>query len=187
MPISRARKEELVERYVELLNSTNGFAIVSSEGLSVPKVEELRSSIYQAGGDYMVTKNTLIRIALDRAGWTIPDDSLIGRTSIAFGQDNFPGVAKALLDFIKENEIEDKMYIKAGIMEQTQVLTPEEVKEISDLPTLPELQAQIMGLIVQPSRNIVTILHNAESGVVNVLQAWLDKDSDESGDDEEAA
>jgi large subunit ribosomal protein L10 len=186
LPISRARKEELVERYVELLNGTNGFAIVSSEGLSVPKVEELRSSIYEAGGDYMVTKNTLIRIALEQAGWTIPDGALTGRTAIAFGNENFPGVAKALLDFIEDNEIEDKMYVKGGIMEQEQILTPEEVEEISDLPTLPELQAQIIGLIVQPSRNIVTILQNAESGVVNVLQAWLDKDSDEGGDEEAA-
>jgi large subunit ribosomal protein L10 len=186
LPISRERKEELVERYVELLNGTNGFALVSSEGLTVPKVEELRSSIYEAGGDYMVTKNTLIRIALEQAGWAVPEGVLTGRTAIAFGNENFPGVAKALLDFIKENELDEKMHVKGGIMEGDQILTADEVKEISDLPTLPELQSQIIGLIVQPSRNIVTILQNAESGVVNVLQAWLDKNSGEGGDDEAA-
>ena len=64
-----------------------------------------------------------------------------------------------------------------------EVLDGAGVKAVSELPSLPELQAQIIGLIIQPSQNIVNILNNAESGVVNVLQAWLDKDADASSED----
>lgn len=186
MPISRARKEELVAQYVELLEQSNGFAVIAAKGLSVPKVETLRGKIYDAGGQYVVAKNTLLRIAMQQAGWDVPEDALIGPTAIAFGVENFPGVAKAVLEFIKDEELSEKMEIQGGVMTGEGILDAASVKAISDLPTLPELQAQIIGLIVAPSRNIVTILNNAESGVVNVLQAWLDKDSDDSDDGEAA-
>jgi len=181
LPISRVRKEELVAQYVEILGNSNGFAIVNSQGMSVGKVEALRKKIYEVGGEYVVTKNTLLTKALEQAGWVIPEENLVGPTAVAFATDNFPGVAKALLAFIKEENLDEVMEIEGGVMGGQEILSADGVKAISELPTLPELQAQIIGLIVAPSRNIVTILNNAESGVVNVLQAWLDKDAD--GDD----
>lgn len=179
MPITRERKEELVAQYVEILENSNGFAIVASRGMSVSKVQELRKKIYEAGGQYMVTKNTLLTKALEQAGWQIPGDALSGPTAVAFGIENFPGVAKAVLDFIKNEDLDEKMEVQGGVMGGQEVLDAAGVKAVSDLPSLPELQAQIIGLIVSPARSIVTILNNAESGVVNVLQAWLDKDDNE--------
>ena len=183
MPITRVRKEELVAQYKELLEQSNGFAVIASQGMKVSKVEALRGKIYEAGGQYMVAKNTLLRIALEQAGWEVPTDLLEGPTAVAFGLENFPGVAKAVLKFIDDEDLDEKMEVQGGVM-GTDLLSSADVKAISDLPTLPELQAQIIGLIVQPSQQIVTILQNADSGVVNVLQAWLDKDSD---NDEEGA
>lgn len=186
MPISRERKEELVAQYVELLGQSNGFAIISSEGISVPKTQQLRKKIYDEGGKYLVAKNTLFRIALEQAGWDIPTEVLTGRTAVAFGMENFPGVAKAVIKFIDDEDLEEKMEVQGGVMGGTDVLDAAGVKTVSELPTLPELQAQIIGLLVQPSQNLVNILYNAEAGVVNVLQAWLDKDSDDSGDEDAA-
>ncbi len=187
MPITRERKEELVAQYGELLEESNGFVVVASVGMDVAKTQELRKAIYDAGGKYVVTKNTLIRIALEQKGWLVPEDALNGPTAVAFGRDNLPGVAKAVLDFIDDEDLDEKLQIKGGVMTgEAQALDVDAVKAVSELPTLPELQAQIIGLIVSPSRNIVTILQNAESGVVNVLQAWLDKDDEAGGDDEAA-
>ena len=183
MPITRVRKEELVAQYVEILEQSNGFAIIASQGMSVSKVQQLRGKIYEAGGKYVVTKNTLLTKALEQAGWAIPEDNMTGPTAVAFGMENFPAVAKAVLEFIKDESLEEKMEVQGGVMGGEDVLDAKSVKAISELPSLPELQAQIIGLIVAPSRNIVTILNNAESGVVNVLQAWLDKDSSDDNDD----
>ena len=75
------------------------------------------------------------------------------------------------------------MAVKGGVLGGQEILSGADVVSVSDLPSLPELQAQIIGLIVAPSRNLVTILSQAESGVVNVLQAWLDKDKEGSSND----
>lgn len=177
MPISRAKKEELVEQYKELLAESIGFAVLQADKMPVKKVEGLRRKIREAGGLVIVTKNTLIGKALEQSGWAIPSSILSGKTAIVFGMDNFPGVAKALLEYLKtENPEPNILSLKGGVMSGTQILTADGIKTVSELPTLPELQAQIIGLIIAPSQNLVNVLYAAEASVVNVLQAWLDKD-----------
>ena len=178
MPISRARKEEQVAHYAELLAESNGFVIIEPKGLPVSKIEALRTTVREAGGEYVVGKNTLVIKALEQAGWTVPQGQLKGPTAVIFGKDNTPGVAKALLEFIEKEKLEeDKMRVIGGILGKD-VLKSKDVKSVSELPTLPELQAQIIGLIVAPATNIVSILDAADAGIVNVIQALLDKDKD---------
>jgi large subunit ribosomal protein L10 len=175
LPITRERKEELVAQYVELLKNSNGFAVIASAGMEVQKVQELRKKIYEAGGKYVVAKNTLLRIALEQAGWSVPTAALEGPTAVAIAVDNFPGLAKAVLDYVKEGDNSAKMQVKGGVMGGNEILNAAGVEAASTLPTLPELQAQIIGLIIAPAQSIVNILNSAESGVVNVLQAWMDE------------
>jgi large subunit ribosomal protein L10 len=180
MPISRARKEEQVARYAELLTASTGFAIVSPKNLPVSKIEALRSQVRDAGGEYVVGKNTLVIKALEQAGWVVPTDQLTGPTAVIFGKEAFPDVAKALLAFIEKEKLDDdKLKVVGGVMAGS-VLQSTGVKAVSELPTLPELQAQIIGLIVTPAINIVSILDAANAGVVNVIQALLDKDKDDN-------
>jgi large subunit ribosomal protein L10 len=174
--INRARKEELVAQYGELLNDTDGFIIVHTSGLTVKQVQELRAKIREAEGDYVRTKLTLFRIALEKAGWKTPEEHLHGPVSVAFGKGNFPGVAKAVLDFTKD--LEEKMQVKGGVMTED-ILDGNQVETISKLPTLEELQSQLAGLIVQPATGLVSVLNAATGSVVNVLQAYV---QDQEGD-----
>lgn len=172
MAISRARKEELVGQYRELLDTSDGFVVIQSTGMTVPAVQSLRKAMLDAGGQYVVTKNTLLRIALEQSGWEIPTDLLAGPTAVAFGKDNFPGVVKALLNYVKDENLPDEKFkLTGGVLGGKDVFGSDQVEDMSKLPTLPEVQAQILGLLVQPSIQLVSILQQANSGVVNVLQA----------------
>ncbi len=173
MPITRARKEELVAQYVELLNESSGsFTVVRTQGLPVQRVQGLRKAVMDAGGKYVVAKNTLMKKALEQAGYTIPEDLLTGPTAVVFGRENFPGVVKALLEHIKKEAIEEaNLAPKGGVLGGQDVFAKDALEDISNMPTLPEIQAQILGLLVQPSTGLVSLLQQANSGVVNVLQA----------------
>ncbi|MCA9912168.1 MAG: 50S ribosomal protein L10 [Anaerolineae bacterium] len=173
MPISRDRKEELVAQYVELLNESSGsFTVVRTQGLPVPRVQGLRKAVLDAGGKYVVAKNTLMKKALEETGYTIPEDLLSGPTAIVFGRENFPGVVKALLDYIKQEAFDqEKVAPTGGVLGGQDIFAESALEEISNMPTLPEIQAQILGLLVQPSIGLVSLLQQANSGVVNVLQA----------------
>lgn len=179
MPVSRARKEELVASYVDVLNTSDGLVFVHTEGLSVAQIQGLRAAVREQNGRYLVAKNTLMRKALEQANWIVPDDLLEGPVAIIFGRDNMPGVTKAALKHMEDNDFEEKMRVIGGIM-SGDVLNPQQVNAVSNLPTLDELRAQIAGLMMSPAQGIVNVMQQATSGLVNVLQAYLDK-QDEGG------
>ncbi len=178
MPISRERKQELVASYVDTLNDCDGFIIVKTQGLSVSQVQGLRNSIREQNGQYIVAKNTLMRKALETANWIVPDDLLVGPIAIIFGRDNMPGVSKALLKHIEEQEFDERMQVTGGVM-MGDLLDAQQIDDISKLPTLDELRAQLAGLVISPAQGLVNVLHQATGGVVNVLQAYLDKQEED--------
>ncbi len=178
MPISKERKQELVASYVDTLNDCDGFIIVKTQGLSVSQVQGLRNSIREQNGQYIVAKNTLMRKALETANWIVPDDLLVGPIAIIFGRDNMPGVSKALLKHIEEQEFDERMQVTGGVM-AGDLLDAQQIDDISKLPTLDELRAQLAGLVISPAQDLVNALHQATGGVVNVLQAYLDKQEED--------
>ncbi|MCY3832751.1 MAG: 50S ribosomal protein L10 [Chloroflexi bacterium] len=180
MPISRERKEELVDSYVEILNECDGFIIVKTQGLSVPQVQGLRNTLREQNGQYIVAKNSLMRRALQNADWIVPEDLLVGPVAIIFGRDNMPGVSKALLNHMEAEDFSEKMQVAGGVM-TGELLDAGQVDAISKLPTLDEMRAQLAGLVVSPAQGIVNALHQATGGVVNVLQAYLDEQEESAG------
>ena len=174
MPVSKERKHELVASYVETLNDCDGFIIVQTQGLSVSQIQGLRNTIREQNGQYIVAKNTLMRKALETANWIVPADLLVGPVAIIFGRDNMPGVSKALLKHIDEEEFAEKMQVTGGVMDGD-LLDAQQVDALSKLPTLDELRAQLAGLVITPAQGVVNVMHQATGGVVNVLQAYLDK------------
>ena len=174
MPISKARKEELVAEYVDILNECDGFIVVRTQGLSVSQIQGMRNALREQNGRYLVAKNTLIKKALQTADWTVPEHLLTGPVAYIFGRDNMPGVSKALLKHIEDEDFAEKMQVTGGIM-SGDILDARQVEDVSKLPTLDELRAQLAGLVVSPAQGIVDVIHQATGGVVNVLQAYLDK------------
>lgn len=174
MPVSRARKEELVAEYVDILNESDGFVVVQTQGLSVSQIQGMRNALREQNGQYLVAKNTLIKQALETAKWTVPEHLLTGPTAFVFGRDNMPGVSKALLKHMEAEDFAQKMQVTGGMM-SGDILDAQKVEALSQLPTLDELRAQLAGMVVAPAHGIVNVIHQATGGVVNVLQAYLDK------------
>ncbi len=174
MPISRTRKQELVASYVDMLNESDGFVVVRTQGLGVSQIQGLRNALREQNGQYLVAKNTLMRKALEDANWIVPENLLVGPVAIIFGRDNMPGVSKALLKHMADEAFEEKMTVTGGVM-SGDVLDARQVEAVSQLPTLDELRAQLAGMVVAPAQGIVNVLDQATAGVVNVLQAYLDK------------
>ncbi len=174
MPVSKAHKEELVTEYVDILNESDGFVVVETQGLNVSQIQGMRIALREQNGRYLVAKNTLIKKALETANWTVPEHLLSGPVAYVFGRDNLPGVSKALLKHIEDEDFAEKMQVTGGMM-NGDILDARQVTEISQLPTLDELRAQLAGMVVAPAQGIVNAVHQATGGVVNVLQAYLDK------------
>jgi large subunit ribosomal protein L10 len=172
LAISKERKEELVGVYGELLGQATGFVLADYKGISVSQVNTMRDKLRDVDGAYVIVKNTLFKIALKNAGWPIPENLLAGPTGVIFGAANFPAVAKVSLGFVKDYE--GLFTVKGGVM-AGQILTGKQVDTVSNLPSLDELRAQIIGLISQPATGLAGVINSAVAAVPQVLQAYVSK------------
>jgi large subunit ribosomal protein L10 len=174
LAITKSKKEELVAEYVEMLNQSNAVFMTEYTGLSVKRMQELRAAVSKSDGTFVVTKNTLMVLALQEAGMPAPADQFIGQLATGFALDEVPGVAKALTDFLKGEEM---ISVKFGILGD-KILSAEEVLALAKLPSLDELRAQILAMIQAPARNVAIVLAGSVQQVVNVLDAYANKDDE---------
>ncbi|MCY3719988.1 MAG: 50S ribosomal protein L10 [Anaerolineaceae bacterium] len=176
MAISRQQKEALVAAYGRLLGDTGGFILTGYSGLSVADLHDLRLRLRANNASYVITRNRLFKLALQENDWPVPEEMLQGPVATAFADGDMPGMAKTLLDFQRDHE--EVFVIKGGIMDGD-VLGPAEVEALSRLPTLDELRASLAGLVMQPAAGIVNTLNAATVDIVNVLQAYVQDNSEE--------
>ena len=174
MAISKERKNELVDQYTELINNSNALFLTEYTGLSVKDLQQLRGELREVDGVYLVTKNTLLRYALEQTGKPFPADHLVGQLATGFALNEAPPLAKMLTNFAQGSE---QFAIRFGIMDDM-VLTTEQVEALANLPTLDELRAQLLGIIQGPARNIASVVASGVRQVVNVLDAHATQDSD---------
>ena len=183
MAITKERKDELVGEYKELLERSSAIFLTQYGGLSVKDLEALRIKIGDANGQINVTKNTLLRIALEQTDRVPPHELLNGQVATSFALGEAPTLAKVLVDAAKTN---DKLKIVGGML-GTRALTPAEVEALASLPTLDVLRAQILGLINAPAQGIVSAVTNGVRQVVNVLDAYAKKDENAAAAEPAAA
>src|SRR5947209_4327468 len=99
----RPEKVAVVTEVRERLDSASAALLTEYRGLKVKDLAGLRRSLREAGGDYKIYKNTLVRFAARDLGLTDLEALLEGPTAIAFVDGDAVGVAKALRDFARTN------------------------------------------------------------------------------------
>jgi len=172
LAISKQRKVELVEQYDKLIADSRAIILTEYTGMSVKSMEELRQKVYEANGAFHVTKNTLLKLALENSEKSIPEDLLQGQLATGFAFEEAPSLAKALVDYAKEDE---KITLRGGFL-GNEYLTVDEIEALAKLPSLEQLRGQIVGLISAPAQNIVSTLTNGVRQVVNVVDAYAKKE-----------
>jgi large subunit ribosomal protein L10 len=174
LAISKEKKEELVAQYKDLIEKSDALILTDYKGMAVSDMEGLRSKIREADGAFYVTKNTLLKLALEESGTTIPDELLIGQVATGFALGEAPTLAKALVDYADKA---DNLAIRGGIMHM-EILSEEQIESLAKLPTLDELHAQIIGLISAPARDLVSTLASGVRQVVNVIDAYSKEEAE---------
>ena len=152
------------------LNDSKSAIIVDYSGTSVTDQTKLRAALKEAGGEMLVTKNTLIDIAIGKGKLT---DSLNGMNALILSYDDEIGGIKAVFKFHEDNE---KLEIKQGYMDE-QVLSVDQVEALSKMPGKQELMATLISRIQGPSYGLVNVLQAGPKDLLYALKAIASKDS----------
>ena len=182
MAISKARKDELMAQYTELINQSEAIFLAEYTGMNVKAMENLREEVGKVSGSFHVTKNTLLKLALQNADRTVPDELLLGQLATGFALDGVPPLAKTLVDYAKNVE---HLKLKGGFLGD-KFLTAEQIEALAKLPTLDQLRAQILGLINAPAQGVVSAVTNGVRQVINVVDAYARSGEEEAAVEAEA-
>ena len=170
--MDRAEKAAAVAELKQTFSEVGVVVVTRNLGLTVAQSTQLRIGMREAGAAYKVSKNKLARIALDGTDYLSIGDMLTGPVGLATSTDPV-AAAKVVVDFAKAN---DKLEIVGGAMGATP-LDAAGVQALATMPSLDELRAKIVGLLVAPATKIATIAQAPGAQIARVLAAYAEKDA----------
>lgn len=170
LAVERAEKKEAVEQLNAAFKATSVAVVAHYSGLTVAQMQKLRMQMKQAGASVKVSKNRLTKIALEGTDVVGIGSLLKGPTVIATSNDPV-AAPKVAVEFAKANE---KFVILGGSMGTT-ILNIDSVKALAALPSLDELRAKLVGLLVAPATKIAQLSTAPAAKLARVVQAYASK------------
>ncbi|WIV13142.1 50S ribosomal protein L10 [Proteiniborus sp. MB09-C3] len=159
------QKKQVVEEIRSKIKDAKSIVLVDYRGLTVEEVTELRKKYTQAGVDYKVYKNTMMRFAFKEEGYEAFNEFLVGPNAIAISKDDVVAPARIANDFVKEHK---NLEFKAGIVEG-EIVGVDKIKAIGELPSKEVLLTQL-----------VIALNSPISKFARTIQAIVDKEPQEA-------
>src|ERR1700681_1324985 len=171
--VERAVKAEQIASLGEVFKTTKVVVVAHNSGLTVAQMQTLRRQMKQAGASVKVAKNRLAKIALEGSEVASIAPLMKGPTVIAFSGDPV-AAPKVAIDFAKTHE---RFVILGGAMGTT-TLDPNGIKALAALPSLDELRAKLIGLLMAPATKIAQVVNAPAAKVARVVQAYASKSED---------
>mgnify|MGYP001266562819 FL=1 len=165
MPNTRNIKS--VESLKEKLSKANSIYFTDFIGLNVSDVTSLRRKFYDNGVEYLVVKNTLLKIASSENNIDLDDALFSGSTAIALSYDEPVAAAKIIKDFYKDHNLPT---IK-GILFEGSYLQSSEFDKIANLPSKDESLTKLAMMLKSPIQNFSNLISVPMVNLVNVLKS----------------
>ena len=134
-------------------------------GLNVSEVTNLRKKFFESNVEYIVVKNTLLKIASNQNEINLDDELFSGSTAIAISYDDPVSAAKIIKNFLKDHDLPG---IK-GIFFEGSYLPASKFEKIANLPGKEESLSKIIVMLKSPMQNIVNLLNSPMVKLLNVL------------------
>ncbi len=148
-------KQAIVEQLAGKLTDSTAGVIVEYKGISVADDTVLRRKLREAGVDYAVVKNSMLRRAAEKAGLEGLEDVLKGTTALAVSADDPVAAAKILCQQAKEDE---NFKVKAGFLDGA-VIDAARVNELAKLPSREGLISMLLSVLNGPIRGLAVALN----------------------------
>ena len=154
------------------LATAKAVILANYAGLSVADQTTLRAKLSAAGGEFLVAKNNLLKIALKEKLGDLPrelEDVLNGPTAVIFAESDAVTTAKALAEFIKDKD-KSLPEIKLGLLDG-QILSVKDIETLSQLPSREQLLATLLAQLAAPAQALVRQINTPAQLLVYALDA----------------
>jgi len=169
--MNKEEKYDLVLALTEQMKEYGNFYITDTSNLTVAKVNDIRRKCFDADIKMQVTKNSLIKKAMEAAGGDFAPiyDVLKGSSSILFSKS-----ATAPAKLIKQlRKTGDKPVLKAAYIDSAIFIGDNQLDTLTKLKSKEQLIGEVIGLLQSPAKNVISALQsggNTLAGLVKTLQ-----------------
>lgn len=139
-------KKQIVLDIKGKMERSQGMIFYDYRGLNVEEVTDLRNKFREAGVEYHVIKNAMLRRAVEMLQIKGLDETLTGPTAVAFGYSDPVAPAKVLVDYVKKIK---KTQIKCGLLGK-QVIDMGMINSLAELPSREQLLGTLAGTLQAP-------------------------------------
>ena len=169
--MNRTQKAAIIEEIKAKAGASSIMVVSDFKGMPVEEMTRFRVKIRETGGELVVVKNTLARIALTDTAHDAVKNSFKENCAVAFGMQDPVALAKAVSAFVKTSK---KLKLKHGSLEG-KPLTAEQVDALAKLPSRPELLAKALGTMNAVPTNFVSLFANMVRPLLYALKAIEEK------------
>lgn len=143
MALTKDQKQVQIDEIKQKIQKAQSIVLINYAGIKVSEDTQLRVKLREAGVEYKVYKNRLIKIAMNQLSMNDCDVDLKGSTAIAFSYDDPVAPARVIDDQSKTIKV---LSFKSGIVEG-KYFDAQEIKKLAGIPSKEVLIAQILGLL----------------------------------------
>ncbi|MDQ2682317.1 MAG: 50S ribosomal protein L10 [Chloroflexota bacterium] len=164
-------KAGVIDELAEQLGRAKLAILTDYRGLDVTGLQGLRSTLRPFNAEFRVAKNTLTRIAAERAGIDGLTPMLDGPLALVLAFDDIVGPSKAVSDFARTSRI---LTVKGAVLDN-QIISAKSVEDLATMPSREELLGKLLGLFNSPVQGLVNVLSGPSRSFVQVLNAYAEQ------------
>ena len=172
--MNRSGKAVIIEAVKARADKASFAVITDFKGMTVEELTNLRVSLRNAGGEYLVVKNTLARIALTDGTHDAIKDNFHDNCGVAFGFDDPVAVAKALSDFAKQSKLFE---LRCASLDG-KALDAAQIDALAKLPSREQLLGHLLGTMNAVPTNFVSLFANVVRGLLYALKGIEEQKAD---------
>ena len=170
MALTKAKKQDVIDEVSQLLKDSKMTVVASYQGTPVKAMQALRKQGKDSGTVLKVVKNRLVIQALKSSDVHKDADmsALEGMLLYAFNDADEVAPAQTIADFAKK---QTTLSFIGAYTAEGKFIPADDVKALAELPSKPQLIAQVMATLSSPLDGSISGLAGGLSGILSGLEA----------------
>jgi large subunit ribosomal protein L10 len=179
---TKTERTQSIEVLEKEFKDAKGIYLTNINRIDVEKITKLRNEIRKKGMKYIVVKNTLARIALERCGKKELTPFLTGQVGVVVSQNESMAPAKIIKDFQKEyakDNLKNILQVKIAYVDGA-TFSGEQTARLADIPPREVLLSQLLGVLQAPVSKFAGTLNGVLTTFAQTVEAVKQKKESET-------
>lgn len=174
MPLTKEQKSVLLKEIADKLKNKPTVYLTDYMGMTVAQSTQLRTKLREAGLDFMVVKNTLLRLAMQQlGGYEEVFDHLNGPTAVIFSQE--PSTpARVLKKYLQDAKAELPRLKGASV--EGAAYHGDVLEVLATLKSKEDLLGEVIALLLSPMANVVGALQAPGGTLAGAVQTLAERE-----------